>query len=81
MLACPFSHVSGSSLGSQLLTLAACARLPVLALFESEAAAQHARTQAEGITDFLIKPLRFEDLQQALVQRLLAGHEDKSVDF
>ena len=81
LLACPFSHVSGSSLGSQLLTLAACARLPVLALFESEAAAQHARTQAEGITDFLIKPLRFEDLQQALVQRLLAGHEDKSVDF
>ena len=81
LLACPFSHVSGSSMGSQLLTLAACARLPVLALFESQAAAQTARTQVEGITDFLIKPLRFEDLQQALAQRLLTGDEDKSVEF
>ena len=81
LLACPFSHVSGSSMGSQLLTLAACARLPVLALFESQAAAQTARTQVEGITDFLIKPLRFEDLQQALAQRLLSGDEDKSVEF
>jgi two-component system, sensor histidine kinase LadS len=68
-------------MGSQLLTLAACARLPVLALFESQAAAQTARTQVEGITDFLIKPLRFEDLQQVLAQRLLSGDEDKSVEF
>ena len=81
LLACPFSHVSGDSMGSQLLTLAACARLPVVALFESEPAASSARSQVDAITDCLIKPLRFEDLQQVLAQRLLRDGEGISVEL
>ena len=68
-------------MGSQLLTLAACAQLPVLALFESQAQAQQAREQVDGITDYLLKPLRFEDLQQTLAQRLLIDNNDKNAEF
>ena len=57
LLECPLALVTGTSIGSQLLILAACAQLPVLALFESQVQAQQARDQVEGITDFLIKPL------------------------
>jgi len=81
LLECPLALVTGTSMGSQLLMLAACAQLPVLALFESQVQAQQARDQVEGITDFLIKPLRFEDLQQALSQRLLTTEGDKNAEF
>ena len=78
VLGCPFSQVSGASMGSQLLTLAACAKLPVLALFDSETEARQARQQVEGITDYLLKPVRYEAVQQALAQRLLTGEGGKS---
>ena len=81
LLACPLALVSGTSMGSQLLTLAACAQLPVLALFESEAEALKAREQVDGITDYLLKPLRFEDLQQSLAQRLLIKEGGKNAEF
>lgn len=78
VLGCPFSQVSGASMGSQLLTLAACAKLPVLALFDSETEARQARQQVDGITDYLLKPVRYEAVQQALAQRLLTGEGGKS---
>ena len=81
LLACPLALVSGTSIGSQLLTLAACAQLPVLALFESELEAHQARDQVDGITDYLIKPLRFEALQHALAQRLLIQEGSKNAEF
>ena len=81
LLACPLAQVCATSMGSQLLTLAACAQLPVLALFESQAQAQQAREQVDGITDYLLKPLRFEDLQQTLAQRLLIDNNDKNAEF
>ena len=81
LLACPLALVSGTSMGSQLLTLAACAQLPVLALFESESEAHQAREQAGGITDYLIKPLRFEALQHTLAQRLLTEEGSKNAEF
>ena len=81
LLACPLALVTGTSMGSQLLTLAACAQLPVLALFESQAQAQQAREQVDGITDYLIKPLRFEDLEHTLAQRLLIDEGDKNAEF
>ena len=78
VLGCPFSQVSGASMGSQLLTLAACAKLPVLALFDSETEAWQARQQVDGITDYLLKPVRYEAVQQALARRLLTGEGGKS---
>ena len=81
LLACPLQQVTGTSMSSQLLTLAACAQLPVLALFESEAQAQQAREQVDGITDYLLKPLRFEDLQHSLMQRLRTGCDGKNAEF
>ena len=81
LLACPFNHISGASLGSQLLTLSACAHLPVLALFESELAARTAQEQVQGITDYLIKPLRFEDVQQTLSQLLCGEPEGKNAVY
>ena len=81
LLTCPLQVVAGTSMGSQLLTLAACAQLPVLALFGSEAEAQQAREQVDGITDCLIKPLRFEDLQHILEQRLLTGNNGVNAEL
>ena len=81
LLACPLQMVAGTSMGNQLLTLAACAQLPVLALFGSEAEVQQAREQVDGITDYLLKPLRFEELQHALVQRLLTGNSGQNAEF
>ncbi len=78
VLGCPFSQVSGASMSSQLLTLAACAKLPVLALFDSETEARQARQQVDGITDYLLKPVRYEAVQQALARRLLTGEGGKS---
>ena len=80
LLACPLAHVTGSSMSNQLLTLAACARLPVLALFESQAQAEQACDKVEGVTGYLIKPLRFEALQQALSAHLMGGFEGKSAE-
>ena len=81
VLACPLAQVSGTSMGSQLLTLAACAQLPVLALFDAEAEAREALEQVDGITDYLLKPLRFEDLQHTLCQRLLIEEDGKNAEF
>ena len=78
VLGCPFSQVSGASMGSQLLTLAACAKLAVLALFDSETEARQARQQVDGITDYLLKPVCYEAVQQALARRLLTGEGGKS---
>ena len=80
LLACPLAHVTGASMSNQLLTLAACARLPVLALFEPQAQAEQARGKVDGITGCLVKPLRFEALQQALSVQLLDGFEGKTAE-
>ena len=78
VLGCPLNLVSGTSMGGQLLTLAACAKLPVLALFESETEARQALQQVDGITDYLIKPVRYEDVQHLMSEWLLQGAEGKS---
>ena len=78
VLGCPLNLVSGTSMGGQLLTLAACAKLPVLALFESETEARQALQQVDGITDYLIKPVRYEDVQHLMSEWLLQGPEGKS---
>ena len=78
VLGCPLNLVSGASMGGQLLTLAACAKLPVLALFESETEARQALQQVDGITDYLIKPVRYEDVQHLMSEWLLQGPEGKS---
>lgn len=78
VLGCPLNLVSGASMGGQLLTLAACAKLPVLALFESETEARQALQQVDGITDYLIKPVRYEDVQHLMSEWLLQGAEGKS---
>ncbi|MGG3794427.1 7TM diverse intracellular signaling domain-containing protein [Pseudomonas paraversuta] len=78
VLGCPLNLVSGASMGGQLLTLAACAKLPVLALFESETEARQTLQQVDGITDYLIKPVRYEDVQHLMSEWLLQGPEGKS---
>ena len=81
LLGCPLARVTGTSMGAQLLMLAACLQLPVLAVFDSDAQAQTARAQFDAITGYLIKPLRLEDIQQALSQHLLETAEGKSAEL
>lgn len=78
LLGCPLARITATSKDAQLLTLAVCLQLPVLAVFESAAEAQAARGQVDAITDALIKPLGIDDVQHALAQRLLVVGEGKS---
>ena len=78
LLGCPLALITGTSKEAQLLTLAECLQLPVLAVFESDAEAHAARGQVDAITDYLIRPLSLEDVQQALARRLLQASEGKS---
>ena len=78
LLGCPLARITATSKDAQLLTLAVCLQLPVLAVFESAAEAQAARGQVDAITDALSKPLGIDDVQHALAQRLLVVGEGKS---
>ena len=73
IVGCPVNLVEDATGGRQLLSLADCAQLPVMALFDSQAQAQQVREQVDGISDDWIKPLRFEEVQRTLQQRLLMG--------
>ena len=46
-----------------------------MAIFDSRAHAQQVREQVDGISDYWIKPLRFEEVQRTLEQRLLMGQD------
>jgi signal transduction histidine kinase/ActR/RegA family two-component response regulator len=78
LLGCPLARITATSKDAQLLTLAVCLQLPVLAVFESAAEAQAGRGQVDAITDALSKPLGIDDVQHALAQRLLVVGEGKS---
>lgn len=75
IVGCPVNPVAQTSAGRQLFSLADCAQLPVMAIFDSQAHAQQVREQVDGISDYWIKPLRFEEVQRALEQRLLMGQD------
>ena len=75
IVGCPVNPVAQTSAGRQLLSLADCAQLPVMAIFDSQAHAQQVREQVDGISDYWIKPLRFEEVQRTLEQRLLMGQD------
>ena len=73
IVGCPVTLVEDASGGRQLFSLADCAQLPVMALFDTQAQAQQVCEQVDGISDEWIKPLRFEEVQRTLRQRLLMG--------
>ena len=73
IVGCPVNLVTQASAGRQLFSLAHCAQLPVMALFDSQAQAQQVREQVDGISDYWVRPLRFEEVQRTLRQRLLMG--------
>ena len=75
IVGCPVNPVAQTSGGRQLFSLADCAQLPVMAIFDSQAHAQQVREQVDGIRDYWIKPLRFEEVQRTLEQRLLMGQD------
>ena len=75
IVGCPVNPVAQTSAGRQLFSLADCAQLPVMAIFDSQAHAQQVREQVDGISDYWIKPLRFEEVQRTLEQRLLMGQD------
>ena len=73
IVGCPVTLVEDASGGRQLFSLADCAQLPVMALFDTQAQAQQVCEQVDGISDEWIKPLRIEEVQRTLRQRLLMG--------
>ena len=75
IIGCPINRVIEASGGKQLFSLAHCAQLPVMAIFDSHAQAQLVREEVDGVSEYWIKPLRFEEVQRTLQQRLLMGED------
>jgi signal transduction histidine kinase len=68
----------GFSLCCQIRALPGCGELPVIALSTSLQGPERERCHGVGITDRLVKPVRFETLQVTLQRRLLCPLEGES---
>ncbi|MFC6301385.1 response regulator [Pseudomonas sp. CCM 7893] len=70
----------GFSLCCQIRALPGCGELPVIALSTSLHSPEREHCHGVGITDRLVKPVRFEALQAVLQRRLLSAVEGESAD-
>ncbi len=68
----------GFSLCCQIRALPGCAELPVIALGSSLNVSEREHCHGIGISERLVKPVRFEALQAALERRLLQPAEGES---
>lgn len=78
LLDCQLPPLDGVSICGQLRALPGCAELPVLAVVQS---VERERCQADGVTDYLRKPVKFEELQATLYRRLLCPKQGESADI
>ncbi|NWA04348.1 hybrid sensor histidine kinase/response regulator [Pseudomonas gingeri] len=81
LLDCSADQSGETILCGQLRSLPGCAELPILALTSLLNGVERERCLAAGITDYLHKPVRFEELQSLLVRRLLNQTEGESADI
>ncbi|MGY2290158.1 hybrid sensor histidine kinase/response regulator [Pseudomonas sp. SDO528_S397] len=70
----------GFSLCCQIRALPGCGELPVIALSSTTQTPERERCHGIGITDQVLKPVRFEALQAVLQRRLLCLAEGESAD-
>ena len=75
---CQLPLVDGVSICCQLRALPGCAGLPVLAVVPS---VEREHCQTDGMTDYLSKPVKFEELQAALYRRVLCPKQGESADI
>ncbi|WP_150803217.1 hybrid sensor histidine kinase/response regulator [Pseudomonas fluorescens] len=71
------ARLDGVSLCCQLRALPGYAQLPVLAVTPN---AERERCQAVGVTEYLSKPVKFEELQAILYRRVLCPKQGESAD-
>ncbi|NWE47358.1 hybrid sensor histidine kinase/response regulator [Pseudomonas gingeri] len=81
LLDCSADQAGETILCGQLRSLPGCAELPILALTSLLNGVERERCLAAGITDYLHKPVRFEELQSLLARRLLNQTEGESADI
>ena len=68
----------GFSLCCQIRALPGCGELPVIALGATLNVSERERSHGIGITERLVKPVRFDALQAVLERRLLCPLEGES---
>jgi two-component system, sensor histidine kinase LadS len=78
LLDCQLPLVDGASICCQLRALPGCAELPVVAVVQS---VERERCQMAGMTDYLSKPVKFEELQATLYRRVLCPGQGESADI
>ncbi|MEB0044530.1 MULTISPECIES: 7TM diverse intracellular signaling domain-containing protein [unclassified Pseudomonas] len=77
LLDCQLQSLNGVSVCCQIRSLPGCVYLPVFVLALS---VERERCPSCGLTDYLSKPVKFEDLQAALYRRVLAKKQGESAD-
>ncbi|NWB94114.1 hybrid sensor histidine kinase/response regulator [Pseudomonas agarici] len=81
LLDCSADQSDGTILCGQLCSLSGCAPLLILALNHLLNGGERERCLVAGISDYLHKPIRFEELQSLLARRLLNQVEGESADI
>ncbi|PRW84835.1 hybrid sensor histidine kinase/response regulator [Pseudomonas simiae] len=71
----------GFSLCCQIRALPGCGELPVIALSTSLNVSERERCHGIGVSEHLVKPVRFEALQAVLERRLLCPAEGESAAY
>ena len=71
----------GFSLCCQIRALPGCGELPVIALSTSLNTSERERCHGIGVTERLVKPVRFEALQAVLERRVLCVREGESAGY
>ncbi|MCU1751014.1 hybrid sensor histidine kinase/response regulator [Pseudomonas sp. 6D_7.1_Bac1] len=77
LIDCLLPPLNGLSIDCQIRALPGYAELPVLAAVVSAQGFDHER----GLTDYLSKPVKFEELQAALYRRVLCPKQGESADI
>jgi CheY-like chemotaxis protein len=78
LLDCQLPQLDGVSICCQVRALPGCAELPILAVTQG---AERERCQAARMTDYLSKPVKFEELQAVLYRRVLCPKQGESADI
>lgn len=65
----------------QIRALPGCGELPVIALSTSLNVSERERCHGIGVSEHLVKPVRFEALQAVLERRLLCPAEGESAAY
>ncbi|WP_166360424.1 hybrid sensor histidine kinase/response regulator [Pseudomonas akapageensis] len=81
LLDCLMPSLEGFEVCRQLREVPGCADLPVLVVTARLQQAELEICQASGVSDCLVKPVRFEELQGKLHARLLAVSDGESADI